>query len=65
MVYHLLMTEPDTPLTEYQLSRIRSSHKVQCDLCRVWVDVDDIAWREPTQTLAICDECQEEGDEYR
>ena len=38
------------------------SQKVRCDICRVWTPVDDIVWRGPDGTLAICDECQEEGD---
>ena len=56
------VTKPYTPLTEYQLSRLNAYLRVRCDLCDVWVDVDDIVWRGPDGTEAICDECHAEGD---
>ena len=57
------MTSPYTPLTEYQLSRVRiSSNRVRCDICWIWTPVDDIVWRGPDGTRAICDECHAEGD---
>ena len=56
------MTKPYTPLTEYQLSRIDGMMRARCDLCGVWTPVDDIVWRGPDGTEAICGECQEQGD---
>ena len=62
-VYTLLMTKPYTPLTEYQLCRISPNMRVRCDVCFVWACVDDIVWRRPDGSHAVCDECQE--DEHR
>ena len=55
------MTKPYTPLTAYQLSLISAARKVRCDVCQVRVDIDDIVWRGTERTLAICDECEQEG----
>ena len=52
-------------LTEHQLSRINSSHKARCDVCGVWTDIDDIVWRGSDGKLAVCDECEPEGDDCR
>ena len=41
------------------------SEKVQCDVCSVWTDADDIVWRGPELTCAVCDECEPEGDDCR
>ena len=59
----VLMTKPYTPLTEYQMSRVVKFRMVRCDKCQVWTDVDDFVWRGPDLTVAICDACQEEGDQ--
>ena len=58
------MTKPYklTEYHEYQVSRMDQSQKVCCDICRVRTPVDDIVWRGPGRTRAICDECHAEGD---
>ena len=51
------------PLTEYQLSRVNAVLKVRCDVCSVWAFADDIVWRGPDGTRAVCDECEPKGDD--
>ena len=51
-----------TPLTEHQLARLTSYHTVRCDVCHVMTPIDDIVWRGPGRTHAVCDECAPEGD---
>ena len=47
------------------LLRQRRVQLLKCDNCFVWVPKDRIVWRGPDGRLAICDECQEAGDDYR
>ena len=72
-VYSLLMTQTERRGAVFnfeqadglKLDRVVGSQKVQCDNCFVWVPKDRIVWRGPDGRLAICDECQEAGDDYR
>ena len=65
IVYARLMTMPDTPPTDYQLSRLDRFMRVRCNICWVWKPVDDIVWRGVHRMRAVCDECEPEGDDNR
>ena len=54
-----------TEYHEYQLSRMDQYQRVCCDICHVRTHADDIVWRGSDGKLAVCDECEPEGDDCR